>query len=40
MIFVLGGMKHMPLRILRVDKPMFHFSVVMNGEYSGETAYR
>jgi len=39
-IFVPGGMKHMPLKILRVDKPIFHFSVVMNSEYNGETAYR
>ena len=39
LIFVPGGMKHNPLRILEVDKPIFHFSVVMSPEYSGETAY-
>ena len=34
-IFVPAGMPHMPLRILRVDRPIFHFSVVMNPTYSG-----
>ena len=39
LIFVPGGMKHNPLRLLEVDQPIFHFSVVANEEYSGETAY-
>jgi hypothetical protein len=39
LIFVPSGMKHNPLRLLRVDHPIFHFSVVMNPEYAGETAY-
>ena len=39
LIFVPGGMEHNPLRILEVDKPIFHFSVVMNPEYTGETTY-
>jgi len=39
MIFVPGGMKHNPLRLLEVDQPIFHFSIVTNPEYSGETAY-
>lgn len=39
MIFVPGGMKHNPLRLLEVDRPIFHFSVVNSPEYSGETAY-
>ncbi|MDR2295595.1 MAG: hypothetical protein LBD95_02260 [Clostridiales Family XIII bacterium] len=39
LIFVPAGLKHNPLRLLRVDCPIFHFSVVMNPEYSGETAY-
>jgi hypothetical protein len=33
MIFVPAGLKHMPLEINRVDKPVFHFSVVVNSEY-------
>jgi hypothetical protein len=39
LIFVPCGMKHNPLRLLRVDRPVFHFSVVMSPEYSGETSY-
>jgi hypothetical protein len=39
LIFVPGGMKHNPLRLVRVDRPIFHFSVVMSPEYSGETSY-
>jgi hypothetical protein len=38
-IFIPAGMKHMPLRLTKVDRPIFHFSVVMSPEYSGETAY-
>jgi len=33
MIFVPGGMKHCPLILRRVDRPIFHFSVVTGGEY-------
>jgi len=33
MIFCPAGMAHMPLRILRVDRPIFHFSVVMTQSY-------
>ena len=39
LIFVPGGMKHNPLRLLSVEQPIFHFSVVTSQEYSGETAY-
>ena len=40
LLFVPAGMPHMPLRITRVDRPVFHFSIVMNPEYSGTGAYR
>ncbi len=33
MIFVPGGMKHCPLILRRVDRPVFHFSVVNGGTY-------
>jgi len=33
MIFVPGGMKHCPLLIRRVDRPIFHFSTVTTGQY-------
>ncbi|MDR1815508.1 MAG: hypothetical protein LBR00_02345 [Clostridiales Family XIII bacterium] len=39
LIFVPGGMKHNPLRLLEVDQPIFHFSVVMDPFYGGENAY-
>ena len=35
LIFCPAGMKHMPLRILRVDRPIFHFSVVSGPSYNG-----
>ncbi len=35
MMFVPGGISHMPMRILRVDRPVFHFSIVNGTEYNG-----
>ena len=34
-IFAPAGIKHNPMRILRVDRPIFHFSVVTESEYNG-----
>lgn len=39
LIFIPANMPHMPLKFNRVDRPIFHFSVVMSKEYGGE-AYR
>ena len=39
LIFVPANMPHMPLKFNRVDRPIFHFSVVMSKTYGGE-AYR
>lgn len=33
MIFVPAGMKHCPLIIRRVDRPIFHFTTVPGGQY-------
>lgn len=33
MIFVPAGMKHCPLKLRRVDRPIFHFTVVTAGRY-------
>ncbi len=33
MLFVPAGMKHCPLFIRRVDRPIFHFSTVTGGRY-------
>lgn len=39
LLFVPANMPHMPMRILKVDRPVFHFSVVTSPEYGGE-AYK
>ncbi len=36
MLFVPAGMKHCPLVISRVDRPIFHFTTVTGGEYIKE----
>jgi hypothetical protein len=33
MIFIPKGMKHCPLTIKKVDRPIFHFSTVTEGQY-------
>ena len=40
LIFVPAGIKHNPMRILEVRRPIFHFSVVMKEVYDGEATYR
>lgn len=40
LIFLPAGLAHMPLSIKRVDRPIFHFSIVMNPEYTGGGAYK
>ena len=34
LIYIPAGMYHAPLYITKVDRPIFHFSVVMSTEYS------
>ncbi len=34
MVFIPPNMPHCPLLVNRVDRPIFHFSVVMNNEYT------
>jgi hypothetical protein len=38
LIFVSGNLAHYPMRILEVNRPIFHFSVVMNPEYAEASA--
>lgn len=38
-LFVPANMPHMPMRILKVDRPVFHFSVVTSHLYGNE-AYK
>ncbi len=33
LIFAPKGIKHCPLQVLRADRPIFHFTVVMGGKY-------
>ena len=40
MIYVPAGMPHNPMRILEVNRPIFHFSVVMQDHYDGEAVYK
>ncbi|MCD8330080.1 MAG: hypothetical protein LUC27_05245 [Lachnospiraceae bacterium] len=35
LLFVPAGVPHMPLSIRRVDRPVFHFSIVVGPEYNG-----
>jgi len=40
MIFLPHGMWHNPVRILRVDRPIFHFSVITKSFYEAEGMYK
>jgi hypothetical protein len=36
LVFIPAGMKHCPLKIRRVDRPIFHFGVMLGGQYTKE----
>lgn len=40
MIFIPAGLKHNPMRILEVKRPIFHCSIVMKEHYDGENVYK
>ncbi|MCQ2405745.1 MAG: hypothetical protein MJ067_00825 [Oscillospiraceae bacterium] len=40
MIYVPAGLRHNPMRILRVDRPIFHCSIVMKDSYDEDSTYR
>jgi hypothetical protein len=40
MIWLPAGHDHNPMRILEVNRPIFHFSIVMNPVYEGRSTYR
>ncbi|MCR4772663.1 MAG: hypothetical protein K5855_10180 [Oscillospiraceae bacterium] len=40
MIFIPPNVRHNPMRILRVDRPIFHFSVITDGRYNGGDVYK
>ena len=37
MVFIPGGLKHCPLKLLKCDKPIFHFSVITGGKWSTDS---
>ena len=40
MVWVPAGATHNPMRILEVNRPIFHFSVVQNPTYEGKSTYK
>ena len=40
MIYVPAGLTHNPMRILEVNRPIFHFSVIMKDTYDGTDTYK
>lgn len=40
MLYIPAGIKHMPLSIKKVNRPIFHFSIVANKEYGNGGAYK
>ena len=40
MIWLPGGSVHNPMRILEVNRPIFHFSIVTNTTYEGSQTYK
>ncbi len=37
LIFIPPGMKHCPIKFLRIDRPIFHFVIATGGEYTERT---
>ena len=35
LVFIPKGMKHCPLQVRRVDRPIFHFTIGTSGKYGG-----
>lgn len=33
LVFIPKGMKHCPLKVHRIDKPIFHFGIMLGGQY-------
>ena len=40
MIYIRAGLRHNPMRILKVTRPIFHCSIVMTSEYGEASTYR
>lgn len=40
MIYIPAGLRHNPMRILKVTRPIFHCSIVMTEKYNGDSTYK
>lgn len=40
MIWVPAGLRHNPMRVLEVNKPIFHFSIITTSIYTEESTYK
>ena len=40
MIYIPAGLRHNPMRILKVDRPIFHCSIIMTEKYEEESTYK
>lgn len=40
MIYIPAGLRHNPMRILEVTRPIFHCSIIMKDHYDGENVYK
>ena len=40
MIYIPAGLRHNPMRILKVDRPIFHCSIVMTSNYGEASTYK
>lgn len=40
MIYLPGGTVHNPLRVLEVNRPIFHFSILISSAYDAESIYK
>lgn len=40
MIYIPAGITHNPMRILEVNRPIFHFSIIMKDKYDADSTYK
>ena len=40
MIYIPAGLRHNPMRILEVNRPIFHCSIIMKDHYDGDEVYK
>jgi hypothetical protein len=40
MIYIPAGLRHNPMRILEVNRPIFHCSIIMKDSYDEDSTYK